>query len=80
MFMLPLSPYRAILYNMVFKWYWAFPKGMLKKWSKNGHRQKGSRPKKNPKLSKTPPGGREAAPRGYFAKFGFFLGRLPFWR
>ena len=25
----------------------------------------------NPKLFKTIPGGREAAPRGYFAKFGF---------
>ena len=27
---------------------------------------------KNPKLSKTPFGDREAAPKMYFAKFGFF--------
>ena len=30
----------------------------------------GDPPPKNPKLSKTPIGGREAAPNGYFAKFG----------
>ena len=27
---------------------------------------------KKPKISKTPFGGREAAPKGHFAKFGFF--------
>ena len=41
------------------------------KCSKNCHRQKGAGPRRTPNYPKHPPG-------RYFAKFGFFLGRLPF--
>ena len=81
--MLPLSPYRPDIVNIakiVFKWYWAVAKHILNKWSKNGHRQKGSRPKKNPNLAKYS-WGLLRGPQGDILKsFGFFLGRLSFWR
>ena len=52
---------------------------MLKQWLKNGQPQKGAGPRRNPKLSKTPPWGPRSGPQaGVLLSLGFFLGRLPF--
>ena len=65
--------------KIVKQWFWAVAKHMLKKWSKNGHGQKGAGPRRNPKLSKTPPWGPRSGPQGgILLSLGFFLGRLPF--
>ena len=49
---------------------------ILNKCSNNGHRHRGDGPRKTLNYPRRPPG--EARAQGHFAKFGFFLGRLPF--